>query len=70
MKAPKAELYPLVADYHACGYPLVDIAFALKRSPERIRQVLIDQGLIRPRIRSDADIPVHLLERTLAFRNL
>lgn len=70
MKAPKAELYPLVADFHHAGYPAADIARALKRSPERIRQALFDQGLLRPRIKTDDDIPQQFLERVLAFRNL
>jgi hypothetical protein len=66
----KLELYSIVADLEAHGYRAADIARALDRSSERIRQILRDLGVNRPRIRSTDDLPPHLRERVVAFRNL
>lgn len=52
------------------GYGASDIARALHRSPERIRQIIRDLSLSRPRIKTDADIPADLRERVLAIRKL
>jgi phenylalanyl-tRNA synthetase beta subunit len=52
------------------GYGASDIARALNRSPERIRQIMRDLQLSRPRINTDADIPADLIDRVLAIRKL
>lgn len=50
------------------GYGASDIARAVHRSPERIRQILRDLHMSRPRIISDADLPADLRDRILAIR--
>lgn len=68
IRAPKAELVPLVADMHAIGYCAADIAFAVQRSPQYVRRTLLDLGLGRPKLRKLEDLPAHMLERVVAFR--
>lgn len=66
----KAELVALVCDLAALGYGASSIARALQRSPERIRQIMRDVSITKPRIRTVDDLPDHMRERVLAFRNL
>ena len=63
-------LLDLVDEFHSRGYGASDIARAVHRSPERIRQIMRDLRLTRPRINHDADIPADLLDRALSVRHL
>lgn len=63
-------LLDLVEELRARGYGASDIARAVHRSPERIRQIMRDLRLTRPRINRDADIPADLLDRVLSVRHL
>lgn len=65
----KSAIGDLVRAYFALGYCAADIGKALGRSPQRIRQVMREQGLVAPRIRTEADIPESLRNETLRFRN-
>lgn len=70
MSKPSRLLLDLVQEFRARGYGASDIARAVHRSPERIRQIMRDLRITRQRIKSDADIPADLLDRTLAARDL
>lgn len=63
-------LLDLVQAFRSRGYGASDIARAVHRSPERIRQIMRDLRITRPRIRSDDDIPHDLRDPTLAIRQL
>lgn len=63
----KTELYTLIGDLHAVGYRATDIALVLDRSPQRIRQILRDIDLFKPRLRSVDDLPQFLRLRVVAF---
>lgn len=63
-------LLDLVEEFRARGYGASDIARAVHRSPERIRQIMRDLRLTRPRINRDADIPADLRDRAIAARDL
>lgn len=66
----KPELVALVCDLAALGYGASSIGRALQRSPERIRQIMRDASITKPRIRTVDDLPPDLRQRVLAFRNL
>lgn len=66
----KHALLALVTDLHAARYSASDIARALERSPERIRQILRDLRLTDPRLRSIDDLPHDLRQRVYSFRSL
>lgn len=66
----KGDLLAIVADLRAMGYGASDIAMAVQRSPERIRQILRDLHLTRPRLSTINDLPHDMRERVLAFRCL
>ncbi len=70
MSAKPRPLLDLVQAFRERGYGASDIARAVHRSPERIRQIMRDLRLSKPHIRSDADIPQDLLDRVLAIRKL
>ncbi|MGH7605426.1 MAG: hypothetical protein ACRENK_15700 [Gemmatimonadaceae bacterium] len=71
MRAPKSEIFPLVADMHALGYSASDMSKALLISAQRIGRILRDMGISRPKLDDDG-LPVdqHMLERVVSFRNL
>lgn len=63
-------LLNLVQSLRDRGYGASDIARAVHRSPERIRQIMRDLRITKPKIRTDADIPEDLRDDVLAIRNL
>lgn len=70
MTARKSDLHAIVADLSAAGYCAADIARALNRSHERIRQLMRDLHLAKPRMRTIEDLPHDLRERVKMFREL
>ncbi len=70
MKQQHRPLADVVQELRDRGYGASDIARALRRSPERIRQIMRDLRITRPRIRTDSDIPADLMDRVLAIRKL
>lgn len=56
-------LKAIVADLRALGYGASDISRAVQRTPERVRQILRDLQLTRPKLRTIDDLPPDLRER-------
>jgi len=70
LSAKKSDLHAIVADLCAAGYCAADIARALGRSHERIRQLMRDMHLSKPRMRTLEDLPHDLRQRVMMFREL
>ncbi len=70
MRAPKAELYPLIGDLYALGYNLADIGRAVGLTRARVCEIVRDMNIQRPRMKSVDDLPQHIRERVIALRNL
>jgi len=70
MTQQKGVLVSIVADLRALGYGASCIARAVNRTPERIRQILRDLKLSRPRIRKLDDVPPDIRARIEAYEHL
>ena len=69
MSVHRSELKAIVCDLSNAGYRASDIARALNRSHERIRQLLRDMQMSPPRLQSIDDLPHDLRERVHQFRD-